>query len=148
MDAIIRGLVVYFFLLVIFRLSGRRTLAQSTNFDLVSLLIISEVTQQAMLDDDHSLTNAFLLITTLIGTSILLSYVKVWFPLVDKWIDGTPPLIVENGKIHQDRMRRIRIDENDLLTAARRSHGLERMDQIKYAIVEGNGEVTIVPKVG
>jgi uncharacterized membrane protein YcaP (DUF421 family) len=145
MDAVIRGLVVYFFLLVIFRISGTRTLSQSTNFDMVLLLIISEVTQQAMVDSDHSITNAFLLITTLIGTSVALSFVKIWFLTVEKWIDGTPLLIIENGKMHRDRMKRIRIDENDILSAARRAHGLERMDQIKYAIVEGNGEITIVP---
>jgi uncharacterized membrane protein YcaP (DUF421 family) len=144
MDAVIRGLVIYFFLLVVFRVAGRRTLSQSTSFDLVLLLIISETTQEALLDNDHSITHACLLILTLVGASIVLSFIKIWFPTVEKWMDGTPVLIVENGRMHQDRMRRMRIDANDILVAARRAHGLERMDQIKYAIVEGNGEITIV----
>jgi uncharacterized membrane protein YcaP (DUF421 family) len=144
-DSVIRGLVVYVFLLLIFRLSGKRTLSQSTSFDLVLLLIISETTQQAMIDSDHSITNAFLLITTLVGASVALSYVKMWFPTVERWIEGSPLLVVEHGKLHRDRMDKIRMDENDILAAARRAHGLERMDQIKYAIVEGNGEITIVP---
>ena len=73
MDSVLRGLLVYFFLLIVFRISGKRTLSQTTSFDFVLLLIISETTQQAMVDNDHSITNGFLLIMTLIGTSILLA---------------------------------------------------------------------------
>lgn len=76
MDAVFRGLAIYFVLLVIIRLSGRRTLAQMTPFDLVIVLVISETTQQAMLGDDFSITNAILLILTLFTTDIALSYVK------------------------------------------------------------------------
>lgn len=76
MDAVFRGLAIYFVLLVIIRLSGRRALAQMTPFDLVIVLVISETTQQAMLGDDFSITNAILLILTLFTTDIALSYVK------------------------------------------------------------------------
>jgi hypothetical protein len=76
MDAVVRGLAIYFVLLIIIRLSGRRTLAQMTPFDLVIVLVISETTQQAMLGDDFSITNAVLLILTLFTTDIGLSYVK------------------------------------------------------------------------
>lgn len=80
MDAVIRGQAIYFTLLVIIRLSGRRTLAQMTPFDLVIVLGISETTQQAMLGDDFSITNAVILILTLFTTDIALSYVKRWWP--------------------------------------------------------------------
>ena len=148
MDSVIRGLAVYFFLLVIFRLSGKRTLAQITNFDLVLLLIISETTQQAMVDNDHSVTNAFLLIMTLIGASVGLSLLKQRFPVVDKWIDSRPIVIAEHGQTHQERMDKSRVDESDILEAARSLQGLERLDQIKYAVLERNGEITIVPMNG
>ena len=146
MDAIVRGLVVYFFLLLVFRVSGRRTLAQMTSFDLVLLLIISETTQQAMVDDDHSITNGFLLILTLVGTSIGLSLLKQRWPTLDRWLEDVPLVVVENGKLHKDRMDKVRVDERDILSAARALQGLERLDQIKYAIVERSGEITIVPK--
>lgn len=146
MDSVIRGLVVYFFLLIIFRISGKRTLAQTTNFELVLLLIISETTQQAMVDNDHSITTAFLLIITLTGTSIILSFVKEKFPAIEKWMDGLPLVIIENGKIHHDRLQKNRIDEEDILSAARKLHGLERIDQIKHAVVETSGEISIIPK--
>jgi uncharacterized membrane protein YcaP (DUF421 family) len=145
MESVVRGLVVYFFLLLIFRISGKRTLAENTNFDLVLLLIISETTQQAMVDNDHSVVNGFLLIMTLIGASIGMSLLKQRLPALEKWLDGTPLVIVEDGKVLKDRMDKVRVDDADILEAARTLHGLERLDQIKYAIVERSGAITIVP---
>lgn len=146
METIVRGLLVYFFLLVVFRLAGKRTLAQTTNFDLILLLIISETTQQAMVGEDYSLTTAFLLILTLVSADILLSYLKEKSPNLEKWLDGLPILIIEDGKMHQDRMARMLIDENDIMETARSLQGLERLEQIKYAVVERNGDITIIPK--
>lgn len=146
MESVIRGLLVYAFLLLVFRVSGKRTLSQATSFDLVLLLIISETTQQAMVDDDHSITNGFLLIVTLVGTSVVLSLLKQRFPRLERWLDGTPLVIVEDGELLWDRMGKLRVDEGEVLEAARKHHGLERLDQIKYAIVERSGEITIVPR--
>ncbi|HZW10509.1 MAG TPA: YetF domain-containing protein [Phycisphaerales bacterium] len=145
MESVVRALVVYSFLLLLFRIAGKRTLSENTNFDLVLLLIISETTQQAMVDSDHSVSNGFLLITTLVGTSIGLSLLKQRIPVLEKWLDGTALVIVENGRMHKDRMDKVRVDEADVLESARKFQGLERLEQIKYAIVERNGEITIVP---
>ena len=146
MESVTRGLLVYLFLLFIFRISGKRTLSENTNFDLVMLLIISETTQQAMVDNDHSITNGFLLIMTLIGANIAFSLLKQRSSWVEKWLDGTPLIIIENGKLHHDRMKNSRVDEEDVLEAARTLQGLERLDQIKYAIVERNGSITVIPQ--
>ena len=148
MESVIRGLAVYFFLLLIFRVSGKRTLSENTNFDLVLLLIISETTQQAMVVNDHSVVNGFLLIMTLIGSSIGMSLLKQRLPTLEKWLDGAPLVIIEDGKMLKDRMDKTRVDEADILEAARALQGLERLDQIKYAIVERNGAITIVPSKG
>jgi uncharacterized membrane protein YcaP (DUF421 family) len=146
MEPVIRALVVYIVLLVVFRISGKRTLNENTNFDLVMLLMISETTQQAMVDNDHSITNAVLLIVTLVGTTVALSLLKLRFPRLDRWIDGSPMIVVEDGKPLKARMQKTRVDEADILSAARSLRGLERLDQIKYAIVERSGEITIVPR--
>ena len=146
MESILRGLLTYVFLLIIFRISGKRTLSQTTNFDLVLLLIISETIQHAMVDEDHSMTNGFLLIMTLVGTSILLSVLKQRIPALERWLDGCPLILVENGKLLRDRMDKCRVDEGDILTAARQRQGLERLDQIKFAVLERDGEITIVPR--
>lgn len=145
MGSIARGFTMYLFLLLIFRLSGKRTLAQATTFDLVLLLIISEVTQEAMIADDHSMTNAMTLIMTLIGTAILMAWLKQVFPKIDRLIEGEPIIVVEHGRLLHDRMKKERVDERDLLEAARTLYGLERLDQIKYAIIERNGDISIVP---
>lgn len=146
MDAVIRGIAVYLFLLLIFRLSGRQTLSEMSNFDFVLLLIISETTQEAMVDSDHSLTNSFLLIMTLIGTTVLFTLLKQKFPKLQKVLESTPVVIVREGEMLKNRMRQLRISEDDILEAARETQGLERMDQIKYAIVESKGNISIIPQ--
>lgn len=146
MESVIRGLVVYLFLLVVFRISGKRTLSETSSFDLVLLLIISETTQQAMVDNDHSMTNAAVLILTLVGVDIVLSLIKRWVPQAEAWMDGLPVVIVRDGELLQDRMKRERVDEADVLEAARRGLGLESLDQIKYAVLEKGGDITVIPR--
>lgn len=148
MESVVRGLIVYFFLLLVFRVAGRRTLSEMTTFDLVLLLIISETTQAALVAEDHSLVNAALLIITLVATNIGLSLLKLYFPSMEKWLDGRPFVIVENGRCLKDRMNKARVDEGDVMEAAREKHGLERMDQIKFAILERGGIITIIPESG
>jgi uncharacterized membrane protein YcaP (DUF421 family) len=146
MDSMTRGAAVYLLLLLIFRLAGRRTLAQMTSFDFVLLLIISEATQNAMIGDDYSLTNGMLVVLTLVGLDVLLSHVKRWYPAAEMWLDGKPTIIVEHGRPKMDVMNLARVDERDVLTAARETQGLERMDQIKYAVLETSGGISIIPR--
>lgn len=145
MDSVIRVIVIYMFLLIVFRLSGKRTLAEADTFDLLTVLIISETTQQAMVGHDHSITNAMVLITTLVGITVVFSTIKQRVPFMSKLIDNVPLVIVEDGKPLRDLMDRSRVDEDDVLEAARMLQGLERMDQIKYAVLERSGEISIVP---
>jgi uncharacterized membrane protein YcaP (DUF421 family) len=146
MQSVLRATAVYLMLLLVFRVSGNRSIGQITAFDFVLLLIISEAIQQAMITTDYSVTNAFLLVVTLVGIDIMMSLWKQKSERVAKILDGVPVLVVENGKAHEDRMRMERVDESDILAAAREKQGIERMDQIKHAIVEASGGITIVPK--
>ena len=146
MDAIVRGLVVYLFLLILFRVAGRRTLGQMTNFDFVLLLIISEATQNAMIGDDYSVTNGILVILTLVGIDICLSIMKQRFPAMERHLEGLPLVLVDKGRPLKDLMYKARVDEQDILSSAREKHGLERMEQIKYAVLETNGGISIIPK--
>lgn len=148
MDAILRGATIYLIVLVVIRLSGRRTMAETTTFDFVLLLIIAETTQQALLGEDYSITNAALLVLTLAGLDILMSFAKGRFEALEHAIDGVPIIVVENGRPLHDRLRKSRIDEQDILTAARRLRGLERMEQIKYAVLETDGGISIIPREG
>lgn len=145
METIIRGTAVFFFLLLVIRLSGRRTMAQVTPFDFVLLLVVAETTQQAFLGDDFSLTNSFLLIILLFSLDILLSYLKSWFPRLALSIDGAPTVLVSKGNLDRRAMTKARVGLDDILVAARQQHGLEQLNQIKFAILEVDGNISIIP---
>jgi uncharacterized membrane protein YcaP (DUF421 family) len=146
MDTLFRALAIYFGLLIILRGGGNRTLAQITVFDFVLLLILGESTQQALIGDDYSVTTGILLIASLVGADMTLSWIKERSPRLSRWMEGVPLVIVEDGRPLRDRMERSRIDEGDILAAARELRGLERMDQIKFAVLERSGGISIVPK--
>jgi uncharacterized membrane protein YcaP (DUF421 family) len=145
MDAVVRAAVIYAVVWTIFRLTGRRTFAEMTSFDFILLLIVSESVQQGLLDDDFSLTNAALVVLTLVGIDLTLSIIKQYSKVADRLIDSLPIILLADGKPLHDRMQAERVDEHDLLEAAREHHGLERLDQVKFAVLERNGHISIVP---
>ena len=128
------------------RSSGKRSLAQITTFDFVLILILGESTQQALIGDDFSITTALLLIVSLVGIDITLSLAKGRSKRLDRLVDGVPLIIVDHGKPLRDRMEQSRVDEADVLAAARELQGLERMEQIKYAVLERSGGISIIPQ--
>lgn len=146
MESVLRGIGVYVFLMIVFRLSGKRTLAQVGTFDLVLIIIIAETTQQALIGEDFSITGCWILILTLVGIDILLSFLQHRSPFWDRLLDGLPIVLVEDGKPIEERMHKSRVREHEVLAAARELQGLERMDQIKYAVLERNGGISIIPK--
>jgi uncharacterized membrane protein YcaP (DUF421 family) len=146
MDSVLRVVVMYLFLLVVFRLAGNRTLGEATTFDLMLLLIISETTQQAMVDDDHSMTHAFLLILTFVTLNVGMSLLKQRSKAADLVIEGAPVILVEHGTLLKDRMEKVRVDEEDILEAARENLGIAHMDQIDYAVLERTGRIAIIPR--
>lgn len=147
MEPIARALIVYVLMLLVFRFSGKRTLGQVTTFDFVLLLIVAETIQNALIGPDLSMTNAMIVVFTLIGIDILLSLVKAHSPRMDRLLEGTPTVIVEDGHPLADRLREEQVDEDDILHAAR-MQGLERMDQIRRAVLERNGGISIIPRRG
>ncbi|HWV08409.1 MAG TPA: YetF domain-containing protein [Pseudomonas sp.] len=145
MDAVLRAAVLYVALLVIFKVAGRQSLSELTLFDFVLLLIIGEASQQALLGEDFSLTNAILVIITLVAIDVALTMVKRRWPKADLWLEGAPLVVVEQGVPLDSRLKEARLRLDDVMESAREKHGLERLDQIKYAIVERNGKISIIP---
>jgi len=148
METVLRAASMYLLLMVVLKIAGRRTLLEMTSFDLILLLIISEATQQALLGNDFSVTGASLTIITLIVVDILFGMLKAHFPRLDMLIDGTALILVENGKLLAARAKKAGISEEDIMTSARSTAGLERLDQIKFAILEKNGKISIIPQKG
>jgi uncharacterized membrane protein YcaP (DUF421 family) len=146
MDSILRAGAIYIALLIVFRIAGRRTLSEMTSFDFVLLLIIGESTQQALLGEDFSLTNAFLVIVTLLTLDVAISMWKQYSNAAQRFIEGVPTILVDNGKPLKHLMDKARVRDDEILEAARQTQGLERMDQIKYAVLEVSGGISIIPK--
>jgi uncharacterized membrane protein YcaP (DUF421 family) len=147
-DAVLRAAAVYLVLLLLLRLSGKRTLAQITVFDFILLLIISEATQQALLGNDFSITQAALVILTLIALDRAFDYFSFRSSRADRLVNGSPLVLIEQGRPLHDRMDLMRLTPDDVLDQARQSQGLERLDQIEYAVLERNGRISVVPKRG
>ena len=146
METVVRALIVYVFVLLVFRISGKRSLGQVTPFDFVLLLIIAETTQHALIGSDYSMTNAMILVATLAGIDIALSVLKQRSRRFAQLIEGAPLVIVRDGTPLREYMDREQVDDEDVLHAARETQGLERMDQIKLAVLERNGGISIVPR--
>lgn len=147
MDSVLKATAVFFILWTIIRISGRRTLGEMTAFDFVLFLIIGGATQRAVTGEDYSLTNAFILVATLVVLDIALSIVDLKWPFMRRVFNATPTILVDNGCPLVARMRQARVSEDNIMEAARRLHGLERLDQIKFAILEASGDISIVPAI-
>jgi uncharacterized membrane protein YcaP (DUF421 family) len=114
------------------------------SFDLILLLIISEATQQALLGSDFSVTGAALSIVTLIVMDMLFSKVKKYLPGAEEMIDGTAVILDENGVLMHEKMKLVDISEEDIMVSARNNQGLTRLAEIKFAIFESNGHISII----
>lgn len=146
MDSVVRALLVYLLLMVLFRVAGKRTLAHTTTFDLVLVLIISEAISNALVGSDYSFTNAALVVTTLILTDIGLSLVKRRSPRLEALIDGSPLVLLRHGRSHATHMAWERVGMDDILAAARERQGLARLEDIEEAILERSGEISVIPR--
>jgi uncharacterized membrane protein YcaP (DUF421 family) len=136
---------IYLLLLLIFRIAGRRTLAETSSFDLVLLLIIGETTQQAMVGEDDSVSGAAIAILSLVSLDMGISYLKGAFPAFDRLLEGYPILLVNEGEMRRSAMRANGLDNGDLEEAARLSHGLGSVKEIRQATLERDGKISIVP---
>ena len=146
MELVLRTIAIYLVLLVLFRLAGKHTLAEATTFELVLLLVISEAVQQALVGDDFSVTTAILVITTFVTFDIVMSLIQYRFARVDRLVDGLPLVILADGELLDEPSRKSRVNVSEVLHAARAQHGIERLDQVRYAVLERSGEISIIPK--
>lgn len=145
METVLRTVGIYLFLLVLFRISGKRTLSELSTFDFVLLLIISEATQNALIGEDYSVTTGMAVILTLVLLDLGLSILTQRFNALQDVTEGTPLVLVDHGRLLEDRMDRSQVTREEILQVARQSQGLERLEQIKYAVLETSGGISIIP---
>lgn len=142
-EKLLRSVVVYTFLLVAFRLCGKRQLGQLSAFDLVVLLIISNVVQNAVIGNDNSLGGGLLGATTILLLNLAVAYVTFRFKRADRMIEHSPTVLVRHGRILRDNLRRERLGPRDL-RAALRHHGVVSIRDIRYAFLEEDGHVSVI----
>jgi uncharacterized membrane protein YcaP (DUF421 family) len=146
MVPVVRAAAVYVFLLLLMRVTGKRTLAEVTVFDFLVLLIVSECTQQAMTGNDFSVTNAVILVTTLVLLQRGADWISKRSERGDKLLNDLPVIVVEDGRPKDEWLRRNGLSVAEILEEARSSQGVERMADIKYAVLERNGSISVIPQ--
>jgi uncharacterized membrane protein YcaP (DUF421 family) len=139
-----RTLVVYLAVVVGLRIFGKRELGQMTPFDLVLLLTLSNSVQNAMTGPDTSLTGGLVAATTLLASNYLLNRSGSQVPWVKKWLVGNPTLLIHEGQVIQAHVKREGITEEELLMAARQ-HGIDKLQDVKEAVLEIDGNISIIP---
>jgi uncharacterized membrane protein YcaP (DUF421 family) len=144
-EKILRPILVYVFLIVALRLAGKRELAQLNPFDLVVLLTLSNTVQNAIIGNDNSLSGGLIGATTL----LLVNYVLVRFvsrhESLERFVEGEPDVLIENGRIKHECLRREAITEFELLGAAHKQ-GFASLDEIDRAVLEPSGSICFLGK--
>jgi uncharacterized membrane protein YcaP (DUF421 family) len=143
LEKIIRPVIVYVFLLVGFRLAGKRELAQLNAMDLVVLLVIANTVQNAIIGNDNSVTGGLIGAATLLALNYALVRYLFAHPKFDGLIEGQPTLLIERGTIHRDRMQRELVTKPELEIAAHRQ-GFDSLAQIEKAVLEPSGVISFV----
>jgi len=142
-EKITRSVAVYGFLLVAFRICGKRQLGQLTAFDLVVLLIISNVVQNAVIGNDNSLGGGLIGATTILILNTAVAWVTFRFKRVDRTVEHSPTVLVKHGRLLRANLRRECLGPRDL-RAALRHHGVASLRDIRYAFLEEDGRVSVI----
>ncbi|WP_437720708.1 DUF421 domain-containing protein [Sorangium sp. So ce861] len=146
METVARVAFVYVFLAVAFRVLGKRELSSLSPFELVTLMLIPEIVSQALVRE-ASLANALAGVSTLLVLVFLTSILTHLSPRASKVIDGTPTVLVANGRILEDACNRQRIQPEEIVSEMHKS-GLAHLSQVRWAILEADGDLTIIPEQG
>ena len=144
-ELILRSAVVYVFLLIAIRLTGRRQVGQLSPLDFILLLILSNSVQNSINAGDNSLVGGLISATTLIALHWSLSFITFKSKTAADLLDGTPEILVHNGKIMQQTLDEEQITRDDL-DAMLRKNGVEKLEEVRYLVLEANGAINLIKK--
>ncbi len=146
LEKVIRPILVYFFLVVVLRLAGKRELAQINTFDLVVLLTLSNTVQNAIIGNDNSLFGGLVGASTLIAVNYCVVRFMYRHPLLANLLEGDADVLLEHGKVKPERLEREGITLKELETAAHRQ-GFDSLDAVDKATLEASGSISFISKV-
>jgi uncharacterized membrane protein YcaP (DUF421 family) len=144
-ELILRGAVVYVFLLVLLRLTGKRQVGQLAPFDLVLLLVLSNAVQNSMNGGDNSLVGGLISAATLVALNFLVGFATFRSKKLEAIIEGRPQVIIHNGRLFQDVMTQNKLTHHELHAALRQA-GCGCVDDVHSALLENNGTISVVPR--
>jgi uncharacterized membrane protein YcaP (DUF421 family) len=147
LEIVLRTTIIYLVFLALLRLSGKRQLGQFTLFDIALVLLAANALQPAMTGPDQSITGGVIIVITIFGLNRLVAAARVRIPMVQRLLESKPTEIGRDGKWLKDALEMQGVDEEDG-EAALREHGLERVEQMKLAVLEEDGSISIVPADG
>ena len=143
MAASLRALLFYAFLVLVVRIVGRRPGKQITPFEFVLVFFIGGLALTAMVGDDASLTNAFVQVLTITLAHFAITMARSKSPWLARLLDGTPLILLENGQWRAKTLSKMRIQDDDVMAQAR-DQGISTLEKIDIAILERNGQISII----
>ncbi len=141
---VLRACVVYFILLAMIRMTGKRTMGQFTPFDMLLVVLLGNAVQNALLGQDTSVGGGLLLAATLIALNWIVGLVSARSK-VERWVEGSPVLLARDGQVYRNVLRRELISREDFDKAMREAGCLDVAD-IRLAVLENNGHITVVAR--
>ena len=144
MAAVLRAIAGYYFLVIMMRIAGRRPGKQITPMEFILVFFSGGLILTATVADDRSVTNALSQIVAIALAHYGMVLARRKSPAISRFVDGTPLVLLEKGKWHSSTMADMQILDDDVMAMAR-DKGLERLDQVEYAVLERNGEISIIP---
>ena len=142
---VLRAVVVYFLLLLLLRLSGKRTMGQFTAFDMLLVVLLGNAVQNALLGSDTSVIGGLLLAATLIALNWLVGLASARSAKVENWVEGVPVLLARDGRVFRDVLRRELISKEDFERTMREAGCLDVAD-IRLAVLETDGHITLIAR--
>src|SRR6184192_2133689 len=145
MDLVIRATVIFFFILLVTRIAGRRQLSDLEPFDLILLVVLGDLVQQGITQSDESVTGTLIVISTIALLSLAVSWVSFRFRALRVVAEGEPIVLVQDGRPIERNMRRERITIDDIQEQVRVAQ-LSSLDEVKWAILENDGHISCIPR--
>ena len=143
-EFVLRGLIVYLFLILILRLTGKRQIGQMSPFDLVLLLVLSNAVQNSMNGGDNSVAAGLILSITLVAANWITGYITYKSKAVERLIEGSPQVLLHNGKIYEKTLDDAQLTREELMSALR-SEGFSDFGDVRAAILENDGSISVIP---
>ena len=143
-DLVIRAAVVYGFLLILLRITGKRQVGQLAPFDLVLLLVLSNAVQNSMNGGDNSITAGLISAATLVGLNWFVGCATFRKKRIEALVEGRPMVLIHDGKIDHHMLSRVQMTIHEL-RAALRAEGCAGEEEVRFALLENNGHVTVIP---